>query len=57
MARLTRYTSFEKLKAADVSAKAVSAEQRAQQSEFEVLMARLRKDFAQQKQAKRTDGK
>jgi hypothetical protein len=56
MAKLTRYTSFEKLKAADEFVKAVSADQRTHQSEFEALLARLRKDFTRQ-QAKGAHGK
>jgi hypothetical protein len=52
MAKLTRYTSFEKLKAAAVPAKAVSTDQRPHQSEFEALLAWLRKNFIQQKKAK-----
>jgi hypothetical protein len=47
MAKLTRYTSFEKLKAAAVPAKAVSTDQRPHQSEFEALLAWLRKNFIQ----------
>ncbi len=57
MAKLTRYTSFEQLKAADVSAKAASADQRTHQSEFEALLAQLRKNFTQQQKAKGTHGK
>ena len=57
MAKLTRYTSFEKLKAADVAAKAPSTDQRPHQPEFEALLARLRKDFTQQKKAEDTHGK
>ena len=57
MAKLTWYSSFKKLKAADAPAKAVSADPRTHQSEFEVLMARLRKDFIQQKKAEDTHGK
>ena len=57
MAKLTHYTSFEKLKAADSSAETVATAQRTHQLDFEALLTRLRKDFTQQKQAKDAHGK
>ncbi|MCI1186879.1 hypothetical protein MON38_05565 [Hymenobacter sp. DH14] len=57
MAKLTRYASFEELKAENVPGEIAPTAQRTHQSQFEELLARLRKDFTHQKKATGAHGK
>ena len=52
MAKLTRYSSFEEMKAAPLDNPLTPAESAKAHAEFEVLMRRLQQEFAAQKKRK-----
>ena len=52
MAKLTRYSSFEELKAAPLENPLAPAERAKVHAEFEAMMKRLQQEFAAQKKLK-----